>query len=232
MSFVQMSINGIAPILADIAETFPEASTQKVQFLMTFPSIFCVAVMLLSSLWSDRIGKKRLALCGLGVVAVAGLGAFFFHPGINVLFFWAAVLGIGVGLVCPIPMALIAENFVGQEQQTMLGLQNSAANIGSMLMTFFCGVLAAFGWWYGYLVFLLGLPGIILTVAAVSNRNPAAEQIDREEPQKRPGLIRLWPELLIAFLFMVAFSSVPSNRRFWRLQERTDCRFSRIPRTN
>ena len=207
MSFVQMSTNGIAPILADIAKAFPEASTQKVQFLMTFPSIFSVVFMLISSAMADRIGKKRLALSGLSIVGLAGLGAFFFHPSITVLFAWAAVLGTGVGLVCPVAPALIAESFAGREQQTMLGLQNSAANIGSMLMTFFGGLLAACGWWFGYLVFLLGIPGILLTILAVPQKG--GKQAKKQS--KRPNLLGIWPELLVSFLFMIAFSSVPSN---------------------
>ena len=213
MSFVQMSTNGIAPILADIAKAFPEASTQKVQFLMTFPSIFSVVFMLLSSAMADKIGKKRLALSGLTIVGLAGLGAFFLHSSITVLFAWAAVLGIGVGLVCPTAPALINESFVGREQQTMLGLQNSAANVGSMLMTFFGGLLAACGWWFGYLVFLLGIPGIILTSMAVpqKSKTPEAETEETVVQKKLPNLIGIWPELLLSFLFMIAFSSVPSN---------------------
>ena len=39
MSFVQMSTTAIAPFLADIGRAFPEAPTEKVQFLMTFPSM-------------------------------------------------------------------------------------------------------------------------------------------------------------------------------------------------
>ena len=212
MSFVQMSTNGIAPFLADIARAFPEASTQKVQFLMTFPSIFSVVFMLLSSVLAGRIGKKPLALAGLLVVTAAGLGAVLLHGSLTVLFFWAAVLGTGVGLVCTVAPALIGEAFTGAEERAMLGLQNSAANVGSMLMTFFGGLLAARGWWFGYLVYLLGIPGLICTLVGVpGNGNLARSGEARADAPARFSLGLLWRELLVSFLFMILFSSVPAN---------------------
>ena len=154
MSFVQMGTNGIAPILAQIAAAFPEASAQTVQFLMTFPSIFCVIFTLGAALLSGKLPKKRIALAGLLLVAAAGIGACLIHGSLAVLFVWAAVLGIGIGMTAPVAPALISELFDGRERQTMLGWQNSAASVGSMLMTFLGGFFAAGGWWSGYLVYL------------------------------------------------------------------------------
>ena len=95
----------------------------------------------------------------------------------------------------------------------MLGLQNSAANVGSMLMTFCGGLLAARGWWLGYLVYLLGIPGLICTLVGVpGNGNLARPDARRaaEAPAKF-SVALLWRELLVSFLFMVLFSSVPAN---------------------
>ena len=74
MSFVQMGTNGIAPILAQIAAEFPSASSSAIQFLMTFPSIFCVIFTMLAALLSNRLPKKILALAGLSIVSA---GAFW-----------------------------------------------------------------------------------------------------------------------------------------------------------
>ena len=73
MSFVQMGTNGIAPILAQIAAAFPEASATRVQFLMTFPSIFCLIFTLISAILSDVLPKKTLAISGLSIVAAGGI---------------------------------------------------------------------------------------------------------------------------------------------------------------
>lgn len=209
MSFVQMGTNGIAPILAQIAAAFPSASSSSIQFLMTFPSIFCVIFTMLAALLSDRLPKKTLALSGLSIVSGAGILACIFHGSLTILFVWAAFLGIGIGMVAPIAPSLISELFEGAERQTLLGLQNSAANVGSMLMTFLGGFLAAAGWEFGYLVYLLALPGFFLTVKGV----PAQQTVSNRSGQQKKAPFRLviLPEMLTAFVFLMLFSSGPAN---------------------
>lgn len=208
MSFVQMGTNGIAPILAQIAEAFPDASASSVQFLMTFPSIFCVIFTLLSALLAEKLPKKTLALGGLLLVSVAGILACLFHASLTILFVWAAVLGIGIGMVAPIAPSLISELFEGKERQTLMGQQNSAANVGSMLMTFFGGYLAMLGWQFGYLVYLLGLPGFFLTLKGVPTQK-AVKISSSQKTSKEP--LHIWKEMAIAFVFLMLFSSGPAN---------------------
>lgn len=210
MSFVQMGTNGIAPILAQIAAAFPEATSTSVQFLMTFPSIFCVVFTLLAALLSDRLPKKTLALSGLTIVAGAGALACAFHGSMTILFVWAALLGVGIGMVAPIAPSLITELFEGGERQTMLGLQNSAANVGSMLMTFLGGFLAAGGWWFGYLVYLVALPGLFLTLRGVPASGNSGS-VGSASGKRGPFRLVILREMAIAFVFLMLFSSGPAN---------------------
>ncbi len=209
MSFVQMGTNGIAPILAQIAAAFPSASSSSIQFLMTFPSIFCVIFTMLAALLSDRLPKKTLALSGLFIVSAAGILACIFHGSLTILFVWAAFLGIGIGMVAPIAPSLISELFEGMERQTLLGLQNSAANVGSMLMTFLGGFLAAAGWEFGYLVYLLALPGLFLTMKGVPAQKAVSGKTGQQK--KQPFRLVILREMLIAFVFLMLFSSGPAN---------------------
>ena len=210
MSFVQMGTNGIAPILAQIAAAFPDASATRIQFLMTFPSIFCLIFTLISAFLSDVLPKKTLALSGLGIVSAAGILAFLFHDSLGVLFLWAGVLGIGIGMVAPIAPALINELFHGTEKQTMLGWQNSATSIGSMLMTFLGGFLAVRGWNFGYLVYLLGIPGIILSLRGVPVQKRMVSGKGKET-KREPFRLVVWREMLITFVLLMVYSAVPAN---------------------
>ena len=210
MSFVQMGTNGMAPILAQIRTAFPEASDARVQYLMTFPSIFCMFFALSTTVTSRLMTKKTQALCGLAIVALTGVLACLFHRSLTILFFWAALLGVGCGLTAPIAPSLVSELFSGDEQRTLLGWQNSASNIGSMLMTFFGGFLALAGWNYGYLVYLLALPGIVLTLIGLpSGRRKAV----RREAAAKPGRFRLvvWREIVTAIAFLMLYSAIPAN---------------------
>lgn len=210
MSFVQMGTNGIAPILAQIAAAFPSASPTSIQFLMTFPSIFCLIFTMLSAIFSDHLPKKTLAISGLTIVAAGGVLAFFFHSSLTVLYIWAAVLGIGIGMVAPMAPAIINESFDGSEKQNMLGWQNSANTFGSLLMTFIGGFLATLGWNFGYLVYLLGVPGIIFTIIGLPGRNKKTAV--KTEPVKRERFrLVIWREMVITFVLLTVFSAVPAN---------------------
>ena len=207
MSFVQMATNGIAPILADIAKAFPEASTTNIQFLMTFPSLFIVGVTLLSAWLYRYFSKKVLVELGLILVCISGILSFLFHDSLLILFIWAGVLGIGVGLVSPLAISLISDYFNGQEKGDLLGIQTSAANAGSMLMTLLGGLLASIYWNFNYLIYFLALPGLILTMCYLPN------EIIKGQGQKEKVTIPkfVWFYCIITGLFMLLFYIGPTN---------------------
>lgn len=210
MSLVQMGANGIAPILAQIGETFSAASPARIQFLMTFPTIFSLIFTMITAFVSDVIPKKKLVVAGLTVVGLGGVLAFCFHGSLAILFLWAAVIGIGIGMVAPVAPALINENFSGGDKQMMLGLQNSSSTAGGMLMSFIGGFLALAGWPFGYLVYLIGIPGLILAVIGLP-RDIGTTSGKTEETTRGKFRLVIWKEMLITILLLTAFSSIPAN---------------------
>ncbi len=209
MSLVQLGTNGIGPILAQISGAFPGTSDTTIQFLMTFPILFTMIFEVISALMAEKLPKKFLTVSGLVIVGAGGVLAFLFHSSLTVLFVWAAVIGIGLGMVAPVAPALINEYYKGQEKHTMLGWQNSASTIGSMIMTFACGFLAAAGWHYGYLIYLIGIPGIILAFAGLRSGHGSVYT----ESKTERGRFRLviWKEMIIAAFFLMLYSAIPAN---------------------
>ena len=210
MSLVQMGANGIAPILAQIGETFSAASPTRIQFLMTFPTIFSLIFTMITAFVSDVIPKKKLVVAGLAVVGAGGVLAFCFHGSLGILFLWAAVIGIGIGMVAPVAPAIINESFSGSDKQMMLGLQNSSSTAGGMIMSFAGGFLALAGWPFGYLVYLICIPGLILAVIGLPRDTGAVSERKEETPRGRFRLV-IWKEMIITILLLTAFSSVPAD---------------------
>lgn len=167
MSVVQMGTNAISPILADIAAAFPQAGASTVQFLMTFPSLMVLVCSLAAAGAAAYIPKKVIAAAGCGLFCAGGVLSWLFHGSLTLLFVWAGTAGIGIGLVVPMATSLVTDCFEGAEQQSVMGLQSSAANVGAMLMTFFGGLLAAVHWSCNYLVYLIALPGLFLALACL-----------------------------------------------------------------
>lgn len=207
MSFVQMATNGIAAVLADITKAFPEASTANIQFLMTFPSLFIVGVTLLSAWLCRYFSKKILVELGLILVCVSGILSFLFHGSLLLLFIWAGILGIGVGLVSALAISLISDYFDGEEKGSLLGIQTSAANLGSMLMTFFGGILATISWSCNYLIYFLALPGLILTMYYIPREKPRNHE-KREVVKVEKNV---WFYCMITAVFMLFFYIGPTN---------------------
>jgi len=217
MSLLQMATNAIASVIANIAADFPEVSVSVVQYLMTFPNLFLVISSLVCARLAVRIPKKRIAATGLCLGLASGILSFLFHQSIVLLYLWAAVLGCCMGSTAPMANGLIAEYFEGKERDTMLGLQTSASNLGSMIMTFAGGYLALFGWHYVYLVYFLGVPGIILTLlfvpgkpkdTAVFSSNQESQRKDKAS-RKIPGTAFIY--FAIAFFYMICFYVGPTN---------------------
>ena len=206
MSLVQMSTNGIAPILSDLGRAFPEASTSAVQFLMTFPSLLVIVFSLVSGAAARWVPKKGLAAAGCALVAASGVGAFCVHPSLAVLFFWAGLLGSGVGLVVPIAASLVTDCFVEPQRSVMMGLQSGAANAGGMLMALLGGFLAVLGWRWNYLVYLIAIPGLLLSLCALPRHTGAAAQAGG-----RLSLSRMVLPCLSAVAVTMLFNLVPTN---------------------
>lgn len=150
MSAVHMSANAISPILGEIKSHLPEATDTGVQFLMTFPFLFVVVVSLIIGMLGERVNKKLAAIISLGLTAVSGLGAFFFHQSLAILYCWSAILGVAIGLIGPICASLIAIWYQGKARESMLGYQTSAQNLFSIAMTYGGGLLASIIWYDTY----------------------------------------------------------------------------------
>lgn len=215
MSLIQMASNAAASILPDIMNTCSGLTAQGAQYLMTFPNLMIVVMSLLTPVLADRFGKKALILTGLLMVTAAGVISYAVRTGLTVLIFGAGLMGAGVGLVIPMANSLIAEYYDKEGKSRMLGRQTAAANAGSMLMTALGGILAAVYWRMNYLVYLLAVPGILLTMRYIPGR--AGEQVSKKSNSDYNKLINherpagtVLP-VLTAFLFMLLFCVGPTN---------------------
>lgn len=212
MSFLQMATNAIASILADIATAFPGVSTTTVQYLMTFPNLLVVVMSVVAARLASRVTKRTLALTGQFLGVMAGICSYLFHKSLGMLFVWAGFLGIGIGLVVPMATSLISDYFDRKEKDVMLGYQTAAANVGSMMMTFLGGIIAVWGWYYNYLVYLLAIPGIVLTMLFVPHKNATTDDGMRAGTKTEVKIpTSVWIYFIIAAMFMLLFYMGPTN---------------------
>lgn len=219
VSVMQMGANGISPILADLAEAFPQASDSVIQFLMTFPGLMVIVFGLIAGVASQYVPKKWLSVAGSALFVLGGVLAWLFHGSLAILYVWAAMIGAGIGLAVPVNMGMVTELLAPEHQATVMGWSSGVAHIGSMLMTFVGGYLALIHWSYGYLVYLIAVPAVILSLIAYPNTISTGEKKEEApaEGKKKVGILTLikQPALLAtgltAFCSSLLFNTTPSN---------------------
>lgn len=153
---------------------------------------------------------------GLVLVCLSGILSVLTHEKLILLYVWAAVMGVGIGLVVPVAFALISEYFTGNEKSGLMGLQTSAANLGSMFMTFFGGLFAAVSWYWNYLVYLVAVPGLVLTFLYLPDQGKVRK--------KKEGSVRI-PMYVpgyggVIMTFMLVFYIGPTNLAMFAQQRR------------
>ena len=122
----------VAPILGEVAKAFPNASTFQLQLIVIMPFFTSIPFSIIAGKLAKRYDKKNLIIIGLLIYGVAGMLPFFCQTMGQVLIF-RLITGIGVGMVLPLPNAIIAEHFTGTQRERMLGAATGVANVANVL---------------------------------------------------------------------------------------------------
>lgn len=215
ISLCQLGSLALSSVISNILDAFPSVSDQTAQFLMTFPGLFILFTSLLSAALTKIISQKKLAIIGLILNAVPAIGGFFFHGNIILLFFWAAALGLGLGLWMPLVSAMASRFFEGAERASLLGKISSAQNIGAILMTVIGGALAVISWYYVYLVYYIAVPGLICSVIFLPDEKVQKDPNTLNKSKKSLKELGIDGSVLLfgimQLLFSLPYNAGPSN---------------------
>lgn len=161
---LQMGGAGLSPVLAELGRAFPSYSDTAVQFVMTVPSITVVLTNLFTGKLCELFPKKYITAVGCALAVAFALLGRTLHGSLVLIYAWAAVLGVGTSLACTVSPAIVNEMFEPQERVSIFGVRACASSVGTMLMTFAGGYLVAIHWSLGFLVYLIMIPGLLLSL--------------------------------------------------------------------
>lgn len=211
MAMFQMGNVGISPSLSKIAQEFPDAGDAAVQVLMTCPDIIIILSTLMASFLTTRVKWKWIATTGVGIYFVAGICGYLFSNSFPILFLWAAMLGLGMGMFTPTMATVVAHCFAGDERSEVLGFQSCFLNIGGIMLTVVGGLLSAISWRTNYLVYVPAIVVAMLTATMLpSNDLPTKEERRTAKPggKVEPAV---WRYCVLNFCFMLLYNVYPSN---------------------
>ena len=144
-SFLQtMASSAASPILSMIQEEFSGAAMSTVQLTMTLPSVFIMLSSIFVTGLLTRFSIKAVTSLGILLYLIGGVGGAA-ATGLFALLVLRSIMGIGLGLFCPMLPILISQNFDGQIRTDMMGYLQSANFLGGMAGTAAGGMLASFG---------------------------------------------------------------------------------------
>ena len=156
VGFLQMGGIGISPVLAELSKAFPQYSTTAIQFVSSIPGIFVVLTNLVTGWLCARFPKKY--------ITAFALLASTLNSSLQQIYLWAALLGIGTSLASTVSLAIVNEMFEPEERVRIFGVRACFSSVGAMLMTFVGGRLVGINWRYGFLAYLIMLPGMLLSL--------------------------------------------------------------------
>lgn len=209
-----MAIVALAPTLPTLLGHFRNVGNPEVMvpLLITAPSA-CIALFApLAGMLTDRFGRRNLLLGAFAVYSLGGLIPFLVDN------FWVVVgsrvvIGIGEAAVLTVTNTLMADYFEARARARWLMVQGLVgAFMGSV--TIFCsGFLAAQGWQYPFLVYVLALPilvsGWIYLFEPAAHARPtgvapqAAMPVSRSRFPRRTALVTCGITALLAIVYFV-----------------------------
>ena len=168
----------VAPALPMIEANFP-GQESLVSLIITLPSLAVAIVGYAIGVLADRLGKVKVLLTALTIFTIFGFAGYFMDGNIWMMLACRFILGIGIAGITSTVTALIAEYYSGINRVKVLSYQSAAMGLGVLILEFVGGSLAEISWNAPFMVYLIGVP--ILIMAIMSLREPTVSDEDRAE---------------------------------------------------
>lgn len=186
MPFVWIyELSVVAPILGEAAKAFPNASTFQLQLIVIMPFFASIPFSIISGRLAKKYDKKNLIVLGLLIYGVAGMLPFFCQT-MNEILVFRLITGIGVGIVLPLPNAIIADNFSGTKRERMLGAATGVANVANVLDSVAVGFILILGWKYPFLCFSMCILIMFVAIIGLPKSPPTIEYVKEKSKRALP----------------------------------------------
>ncbi|WNF36267.1 MFS transporter [Bacillaceae bacterium IKA-2] len=205
----------ISPALGTIALAFPDASDTTIKLILTLPSVMIIPFIFVSSYLTRRFSKKQILFIGMFFYLIGGLAGGLVSK-IELLLFFRAILGIGVGLMIPISTSLVADFFDDEERTATMGQVSAANNLGGVVLFLMSGMLAAISWRVAFSVYSLVIVAALIVFLYLPHTKPD-RSLSKVKLERLPKKLYVYGTAM--FLIVLAFYSIPVNMALFMQQE-------------
>ena len=153
-----MSLIVPVSVLADIAQSFPDAPITQIQLIVTLPSLIAIPTGIIVSKLASRVYKKYSALFFTAFYVFAGTMPIYLHGSVGELLLSSALVGVAMGGLQNSMTTIIPDYFEGEQRGTVLGLLSTFVCLGGFIYTSAATAFGSGDWTHAfYAYFLIGI---------------------------------------------------------------------------
>ncbi|MBP2134221.1 MFS family permease [Methanomicrobium sp. W14] len=162
--FLMMGLGVITPALNVIMDAFPDLSISTFLLISNLPSLLMIPGSVIAGVIAGSKMKYRtLAALGILLFIIGGIAPVFLDN-FYVILINRAVFGFGLGLISPLGSALILNFYEGDMQAKLLGVGTIVMNVGGIILQFFGGFFASFGWHASFWAHAFAIASFVLVL--------------------------------------------------------------------
>ncbi|WP_236245266.1 MFS transporter [Streptomyces sp. CC210A] len=156
------------------------ASQGQLEWAINAYALVFAGLLFTAGLLGDRLGRRRVLLCGTALFGVASALAALSDSPVE-LVVWRAVMGLGAAFVMPATLAVLMNVFERDEQPRAIGIWVGAVGVAIAVGPVTGGLLLEHFWWGS--IFLVNVPVVVVSLAATAlvvpeSRDPAPGRLD------------------------------------------------------
>ena len=169
-----MALAGMSPVMPMIGAEFAKVANAEVlvRLMMSGASAAMILGALLSGVLSERLGQVRLLVWSLTIYGLAG-AAIFLLDNLYAMLAFRLVQGVAISAGGVLAMALITTRIVPEKRDKWLGFYMVTGTVGIVMLFSAIGAIAAIGWRYTFLLFLLAMPLALLLALVLPDKASA-----------------------------------------------------------
>ncbi len=211
LSLLILGPQALSSAMGQLIAAFPNVPQSQIRLLVSLPLITLIVFTLLTNILDKKVDKKITVCIGISCFTVFGVLCTF-TSSFSAIVVLRLLMGIGLGLTAPYAISFISLLYSGKERAQMIGLNSAFTNVGSLVLMALAGALAAASWHYTFLMYLIGIPVLLLVILFVPSFPPVKEEKKKKVQEKKEQLSRkVWMDAVGTFLFFIAFFIVFSD---------------------
>ncbi len=151
--------------------------------MLTLPILLMIPMTLLSGALAARISKKMLAYIGGGLFLIGAFGPLFSHKFMGMLV-CRAILGLGCGLIFPLPLAMMNDYFERRSRNNVMNIVSSGGSTLAVIAAILAGILGKVMWQHAFGVYAFGIVPLLflfLFVPEVKKAEPGSEAAGKKK---------------------------------------------------